>query len=67
MCGLLVLLASCASDAYVMADRATFDAVAPEYRAYVQADPALDEATKANRLRTIETWQERLEAAEGKQ
>lgn len=68
--GLLLLAlvpASCVGpDAtYIAADRATFEAVAPEYLEYVQADESLDAAAKARRTRTIETWQKRLEAAEG--
>lgn len=42
------------------AERATVDAIAPEYSAYVQADPRLDAEQKARRLRTIETWQRRV-------
>lgn len=63
----LLALTSCSgvSDVYTAADRATFDAVAPEYSAYVQADAALDEASKATRLRTIETWRLRLDGAGG--
>ena len=49
---------------YVAADRATHDAVAPEYHACVTADPALDDEQKARRRRTIESWRLRLEQAE---
>lgn len=63
----LLLLASCATpDVYVAADRATFKAIATEYRAYVEADPAMSTADKQRRIRTIETWRIRLEKAEGK-
>jgi hypothetical protein len=51
--------------AYVAADRATYDAVAPEYADYVRHDPALDEAARARRGRTLETWRLRVEAGEG--
>lgn len=54
------------SAAYVDADRATHDAVAPEYAAYVHADPTLDEEQKARRDRTLATWDGRIRAAEGK-
>jgi|SRR5437867_10056285 len=47
---------------YVAADRATFEAVAPEYLAYVHADPALDEDARSRRDRTVQTWKERIEA-----
>jgi 4-amino-4-deoxy-L-arabinose transferase-like glycosyltransferase len=49
---------------YVAADRATYDAVAPEYRAYVANDPALDAEQRARRERTVEVWRLRLEDAE---
>jgi hypothetical protein len=50
---------------YVAADRATYDAVAPEYRAYVANDPGLDEEQRARRGRTVESWRVRVESAEG--
>jgi hypothetical protein len=50
---------------YVAADRATYEAVAPQYSAYVHADAALDEEGKARRDRTIATWDARLRAAGG--
>ena len=50
--------------AYVAADRATYDAVAPEYAAYVGQDPALDEEERGRRARTLATWDARLRAAE---
>jgi len=50
---------------YVAADRATYDAVAPEYSAYVHADPALDPDARARRDRTLATWDARVRAAEG--
>ena len=68
----LFLIASCAilpsctpTHVYLAADRATFDAVAPEYRAYVEADAALSAEQKQRRFRTVDTWQSRVEAAEG--
>jgi hypothetical protein len=48
-------------DAYAQADRATYDAVAPEYSAYVAADTKLDEEQRARRNRTVETWRLRVE------
>jgi hypothetical protein len=58
-------LGGCAapSDAYVAADRATFDAVAPEYAAYVAADPLLGPAERERRGRTLEAWLARIGAA----
>lgn len=66
---LLLSLAGCAafrlpSPDYVKADRATYEAVAPEYSAYVAADPLLDAEQIARRQRTVATWRRRLESAE---
>jgi len=62
---LAAIAAGCAPDsAYVAADRATFDAIAPEYAAYVSADPALDDARRSRRLRTLQAWRVRLEQAD---
>jgi hypothetical protein len=52
------------TDAYLAADRATFDAVAPEYRAYVDSDPFLDADQRERRGRTVDVWRRRLEDAE---
>ena len=42
--------------AFVRSERATFDTVAPEYRAYVASDPGLGAEQRQRRLRTVETW-----------
>lgn len=62
-----VLLASCETTPkhYVTAFRATYDAVEPEYRAYIEADTAIDEPTRKRRLNTLKAWKVWLEAAEG--
>ena len=66
LAALALLFSSCeglsVADAYVAADRATFDAIAPEYRSYVEADASLDEPSKASRLRLLTSWKMRLEA-----
>jgi hypothetical protein len=49
---------------YVAAERATHDAVAPEYRQYVEQDPALSAEQQARRQRTLEAWAARLDEAE---
>jgi hypothetical protein len=49
---------------YVSADRATYDAIAPEYQQYVSADPSLDPEQRQRRTRTVELWRRRLESAE---
>ncbi|MAK71852.1 MAG: hypothetical protein CMF19_07380 [Idiomarinaceae bacterium] len=62
----LALLTGCegisVADAYVKADRLTYDAIAPSYRAYVEADDKLDAPSKASRMRLLETWKMRIEA-----
>lgn len=68
---LFLLLSQCAgcsmlqvpSASYVAADRATYDAVAPEYADYVDADAALDDEERARRGRTLATWDARIRAA----
>jgi predicted lipoprotein len=62
----LALLTGCegisVADAYVKADRLTYDAIAPGYRAYVEADEKLDAASKQSRMRLLDTWKLRIEA-----
>ncbi len=62
----LMLLSGCegisVADAYVAADRATYNAIAPGYRAYVEADEKLDAPSKASRMRLLKTWEMRLDA-----
>jgi hypothetical protein len=61
---LMACLQGCrTSGEYLRADRATFEAISPEYRRYVEADPALSSEEKARRLRTVETWRLRLDKA----
>tara|TARA_A100001201_G_scaffold127423_1_gene112166 strand:+ start:252 stop:482 length:231 start_codon:yes stop_codon:yes gene_type:complete len=66
-----VLLTGCegisVADAYVKADRLTYDAIAPSYRAYVEADEKLDAPSKASRIRLLETWKLRIDANTKKQ
>ena len=50
--------------AYVAADRATYEALAPEYAAYVAADPALADDDRARRTHALQTWRLRIESAE---
>ena len=62
----LALLSGCSgisvAGAYLAADQATFDAIAPEYERYGQTDESMDEAGKAARMRTIMSRTMRLEA-----
>jgi hypothetical protein len=66
--GVLALSSSgCATthdDSCARADRATYDAVAPEYAAYVAADPKLTAEQRDRRNRTVEMWKLRLEDEE---
>lgn len=61
-----MLLPGCGSIAkqYVEADRKTFDAIAPEYRKYVDADESLSDDEKKLRHATADSWGYRLEQAE---
>lgn len=63
---LVFLLSGCQSvpKIYLRADRNTFNAVAPEYKEYIQNDTTLSEAQKELRFNTIETWDRRIESAE---
>ena len=64
----IVLLSGCNAipDAWIKADRATFDAVAGEYQGYVEADTLMTPMGKKLRKATIYSWQRRIEAAEDK-
>lgn len=44
------------------AERKTYEAVAPEYRAYVENDAAMPEDAKQRRFDLIESWRIRVEA-----
>lgn len=54
----LVLLVGCSFGAE--ADRATFDAIAPEYLGYVTQDPALTEEQKERRRQTVRSWEAKV-------
>jgi hypothetical protein len=69
---LLLLLGGCmlvsacqgANPQRTAADRATYDWFAPMTRAYIQADPKLDDAAKATHLRGLDAWNDRIKADE---
>jgi len=61
-----VLLSACSMDnGYVVADRTTYNAVAPRYAAYVMNDATLSPADRDSRLLTLDTWIKRIETQEG--
>ena len=61
----LSLLASCGvPKAYLVADRLTYEAIAPDYNAYVMADEGLSPRDRVIYIRTLTIWLERIEAAE---
>lgn len=65
-----LMLPSCAlfqsgpSEAYIRADRATFDAIAPAHAEYLEADAALTPDQKEARRLALDSWELRLEVAE---
>lgn len=66
---LAVMLTGCGlfkstDKSWIEADRATYDLIAPEYGAYVDADTKLAQFQKDMRKSAIETWRIRLEANE---
>ncbi len=61
----LTLCCSCVSKVYIEADRATYQAIEPEYRAYVMKDVDLTQEQKERRFLTLQTWLQRIETAEG--
>lgn len=60
------VLPGCGSIAkeYVSADRATYEAIAPEYREYVNEDDELTEDQKKLRLANVDSWDYRVTQAE---
>lgn len=66
---ILMTLALCSCDTvskvYLASDRATFDAITPEYVHYVESDHGLTPKDKEIRLRTVKTWADRLKQFEG--
>lgn len=51
-------------EAYARADRATYDAVAPEYAGYVASDPKLTVEQRERRNRTVALWRLRVQDEE---
>jgi hypothetical protein len=65
---LVVVLALCActpTQAFAEAEKATYDAIAPEYLQYVRSDPALSSEEVARREALIRAWLVDLDAVGG--
>lgn len=63
----LLALGSCGGVPAVLdvtADRATYDAVAPAYLGYVDADPVLSAEAKQSRHDTVASWDLRIRKRE---
>jgi len=60
---LAFLLAACGGvgGRHAAADRATFDAIAPEYSAMVAQSITLTEEQKERRFQTLRSWQARVD------
>tara|TARA_Y100001973_G_scaffold95912_1_gene149977 strand:- start:332 stop:562 length:231 start_codon:yes stop_codon:yes gene_type:complete len=62
----LVLFSSCegisVADAYVEADRLTYEAIAPHYQQYLEADGEITDANRKARIRLLTTWKMRIDA-----
>jgi len=62
----LVLFSSCegisVADAYVEADRLTYDAIAPRYQRYLEADEKMGDANRAAHIRLLRSWKMRIDA-----
>jgi hypothetical protein len=57
------VISSCACPSFVKGVNAGLSQIGPEYKAYVQADPNLDEDSKKIRLRTLVELMHLLEEA----
>lgn len=65
VCVALCLCASCSLNSqFVSAVDGAWDVIGPEYTAYVAADPALDDDTKATRIRTAQLLTELIAEAQ---
>ena len=62
----LVLFSGCegisVADAYVEADRLTYDAIAPHYQQYLEADEEITDANRTARIRLLKSWKMRIDA-----
>ena len=64
-CGILLLLVGCSVNTlFVGSMRDTYKAIAPEYKSYVEKDPAMSAEDKQLRLDTIKQWDTTLTEGE---
>ena len=63
VCATLVLAGCSVNEQFVSAVDKAWVTIGPEYRAYVEADEAIGDDTKATRLRTAEILTETIEVA----
>lgn len=61
LCLILLLCVACIGP--TSAELATYNTIAPDHRAYVEADPKLDAGQKAARLDLLESWRIRVGGA----
>lgn len=59
----LLALTSCVgvSESYSAANESIYEAIAPEYKEYVEADERLPRSLKDAKLRTLDRWKEMLD------
>ena len=60
LCALAVSGCASVSESYLDADRATYRAIAPQYRQYVEQDSSLDTESRQRALNTLDSWELRL-------
>jgi len=59
----MLLLAGCGScGAFLAAEEATYDAIAPAHIAYVASDASLSDEQRERRYRTIRGWRRTLDS-----
>jgi hypothetical protein len=65
LAAMMTLLASCGMNkAYLVADRLTYEAIAPDYSAYVMEDESLSAKDREIYLRTLTIWLQRIDEAD---
>lgn len=61
----LLALPSCGiPKTHIVAERAIYDALEPDFRGYVESDESLTESQKKLKMRTLARWDEMISAFE---